>query len=118
MEAGLSVIRRRLSAAAGREVPFQAVFDFMRQTFSYGDALAEYWEDCHDDRNSLLHPDNDFSPYVIQPMSADDIIELFDPMLSLYRYLLIGDLRPTTFREYMAARDAWDALEASEASRV
>ena len=37
------------------------------------------------------------SPYVIQPMSADDIIELFDPMLSLYRYLLLGELRPVSF---------------------
>lgn len=97
LEAGLNVIRRRLSTTAGREVGFRAVFDFVRKTFSYGDALAEYWENAHDDRNALLHPDNDFSPYVIQPMSADDIIELFDPMLSLYRYLLLGELRPVSF---------------------
>lgn len=94
LEAGLSVLRRRLSAAAGRDVGFRAVFDFVRETFSYGDALAEYWEDAHNDRNALLHPDNDFSPYVIQPMFADDIVELFDPMLSLYRYLLLGEPRP------------------------
>ena len=28
-------------------------------------------------------------------MVADDILELFDPMLSLYRYILLGELRPT-----------------------
>lgn len=94
LEAGLSVIRRRLSEEAGRTVSYADVFDMVRATFSYGDALAEYWEDAHDDRNALLHPDNDFSPYVIQPMLADDIYELLDPMLSLYRYILIGDPRP------------------------
>jgi hypothetical protein len=73
------------------------VFEFVRRAFSYGEALADYWQDAHDDRNALLHPDNDFSPYVIQPMSADDIYELFDPMLSLYRYILIGDPRPASF---------------------
>ncbi len=98
LEAGLSVLRQRLSQKAGRSVPFVTVFDFVREHFAYGDALAEYWQDAHDDRNALLHPANDFSPYAIQPMSADDILELFDPMLSLYRYLLIGDPRPAALR--------------------
>jgi hypothetical protein len=31
----------------------------------------------------------------MHPRSADDIWELFDPMLSLYRYILIGEVRPT-----------------------
>jgi hypothetical protein len=70
------------------------VFDFVRETFSYGEALADYWQEAHDDRNALLHPANDFSPYVIQPMSADDILELFDPMLSLTATSSSGSLRP------------------------
>ena len=74
------------------------MFDFVGATFAYGDALAEYWQDARDDRNALLHPANDFSPYVIQPMFADDIMELLDPMLSLYRYILIGDPRPARLR--------------------
>jgi hypothetical protein len=94
LEAGLSVLRRRLSDRADRDVSFHDVFDFVRANFSYGDGLADYWKDAHDDRNALLHPDNDFSPYVIQPMLADDIYELFDPMVSLYRYILIGEPRP------------------------
>ena len=98
LEAGLSVIRQRLSADAGRTVSFRDVFDFVRLTFAYGEGLAEYWEDVHDDRNALLHPANDFRPYVIQPMSADDVLELYDPMLSLYRFLLIGDPRPAEIR--------------------
>jgi hypothetical protein len=31
----------------------------------------------------------------MHPMVADDIYELLDPMLSLYRYLLLGEPRPT-----------------------
>jgi len=84
----------RLSNKAGHTVPFTAVFEFVRATFSYGDALAEFWRDAHGNRTALLHPANEFSPYAIQPMSADDILELFDPMLSLYRYILLGELRP------------------------
>lgn len=95
LEAGLATIRRRLSAPAGRDVSYNDVFDHVRANLTFGDALADYWQDAHDDRNALLHPDNDFSPYAIQPMSADDIVELFDPMLSLYRYILLGEPRPT-----------------------
>ena len=94
LKAGLATICRRLGEAAGRTSSYVDVFDFIRAKFTYGDVLADYWEDAHDDRNALLHPDNDFSPYVIQRMLADDIYELFDPMVSLYRYLLIGEARP------------------------
>lgn len=95
LEAGLSTLRRRLSAAAGRTVSYANVFEFVAASFTAGEALAEYWQDAHDDRNALLHPDNDFSPYVIQPMSADDVWELFDPMLSIYRYILLDEPRPS-----------------------
>ena len=95
LEAGLSTIRRRLSAAAGRSVSYADVFDFVAANFTAGEGLAEYWQDAHDDRNALLHPDNDFSPYVVQPMHVDDIWELFDPMISLYRYVLLGEQRPS-----------------------
>ncbi len=94
LEAGLSVLRRRLGEEAGSIVPFRFVFDFVRKTFAHGDALAEFWEDCHDDRNMLIHPDSDLGAYALHPMVADDIYELLDPMLSLYRYILIGEPRP------------------------
>ena len=54
-----------------------------------------YWEDCRDDRNIVIHPDCDLGAQVMHPRSADDIYELFDPMLSLYRYILLGKPRPT-----------------------
>jgi hypothetical protein len=95
LEAGLSTIRRRMSVVAGHTVSYAETFEFVAIHFTAGEGLAEYWMDTHDDRNALLHPDNDFSPYVIQPMWVDDICELFDPMLSLYRYILLGEPRPT-----------------------
>jgi hypothetical protein len=94
LEAGLSVLRRRLSVAAGRDVSFQAVYDFLSGTFTHGSALVEFWQDRREERNLLMHPDSHSGPHVIAPMCADDIYELWDPMLSLYRFLLIGDLRP------------------------
>lgn len=98
LEAGLSVLRRRLSEQEQRRVSFDDVFRFVANTFSYGEGLAEYWRDCHDDRNALLHPDSIFGAYVMHPMVADDIYELLDPMQSLYRYLLLGELRPAFVR--------------------
>jgi len=95
LEAGLSIVRRGLSAQAGRSVSFSDVFDFVAANFTHGRGLAEFWREAHDDRNALLHPDNDFSPYAIQPMWVDDIWELFDPMLSLYRFILLDEPRPT-----------------------
>jgi hypothetical protein len=94
LEAGLTVIRKRLSAAAKRDVSFDDVFKFVGDNFAYGEDLAEYWKDCHDDRNALLHPDSDFGAYVMHPMDVDAIYEMFDPMLSLYRFLLLGERRP------------------------
>jgi hypothetical protein len=95
LEAGLSVLRRRLSPSLNHQVSYQDVFDHIRATFTCGDALVAYWEDCRDDRNIVIHPDCYLGPEVMHPRSADDIWELFDPMLSLYRYILIGKLRPT-----------------------
>ena len=84
---------RRLSADAGRDISYQETFKFVEDNFVYGSALSEFWQERRDDRNMLLHPHNDISSDVIPPMHADDIVELFDPMLSLYRYLLIGTQR-------------------------
>ena len=95
LEAGLSVLRRRLSADASRNVSFDAVHDFLAGAFSYGEALVEFWRDRRDDRNVLLHPDSNDGPHTFAPMCADDVLELFDPMLSLYRFILIGEARPT-----------------------
>jgi hypothetical protein len=95
LEAGLSVLRRRLSVAEGRDVSYQDVYDHIAERFTCGDALVGYWEDCRDDRNIVIHPACRLGPQVMHPRSADDIWELFDPMLSLYRYILIGKPRPT-----------------------
>jgi hypothetical protein len=94
LEAALVTLRRRLSRAAGRDVSYDTVFDFVRETFAYGDALTEYWRDVYDDRTMVLHPDNRVGNHAIPPLSADDVLELFDPMLSLYRFVLIGKARP------------------------
>ena len=93
LEAGLGTLRKRLSATAGKDVSYAETFTFVETNFRFGTALSEFWQERRDDRNMLLHPDNDISSDVIPPLSADDIFELFDPMLSLYRYLLIGTQR-------------------------
>lgn len=95
LEAGLATLRRRFSAQAGRDVSYRDVHDHIRKTFTYGDALVDYWEDCRDDRHIVIHPDCDLGAEVMHPRNADDIYELFDPMLSLYRYILLGKPRPT-----------------------
>jgi hypothetical protein len=97
LEAGLSVLRRRLSHSVGSDVSFQAAYTFVRQTFSHGEALVAFWENCRHHRNILLHPDSHYGAFAMPPMAADDVLELLDPMLSLYRYLLIGEPRPTSF---------------------
>ncbi len=95
VEAGLATLRRRFSAQQGRDVSYREVKEHLRMTFTCGDALVEYWEECRDDRNIVMHPDCDLGPEVMHPPYADDIWELFDPMLSLYRYILIGKPRPS-----------------------
>jgi hypothetical protein len=95
LEAGLSVLRRRLSVVANRDISYEDVYVHIRDRFTCGDALVEYWEDCRDDRNIVIHPDCRLGPQVMHPRSADDIWEVFDPMLSLYRYILTGRPRPS-----------------------
>jgi len=95
LEAGLSTMRRTFSAQAKRDVSYREVKDHIRETFTCGDALVDFWDDCRDDRHIAIHPDCDLGPEVMHPPWADDLYEMFDPMLSLYRYILIGKLRPT-----------------------
>ena len=40
LEAGLADIRRRMSAATGKDVSYQDVFDFVRATFSEGRGIG------------------------------------------------------------------------------
>ena len=94
LEAALNTLKRRFSAAQGRDVSYDDVYKFIENTFAYGESLVEYLRDCRDNRNILFHPHNYFGEYVMAPLTADDVMELFDPMLTLYRYILIGDLRP------------------------
>lgn len=105
LEAGLATLRRRFSAQEQRDVSYREVKEHIRQTFTYGDALVDFWDDCRDDRHIVIHPDCDLGPDVMHPPWADDHYEMFDPMLSLYRYILIGKSRPT-FEEITVARDA------------
>jgi hypothetical protein len=95
LEAGLATIRNRLSRQAGRQVSYRDVMDHIRATFSFGDALVDFWDDCRDDRNIVIHPDADLGPQVMHPPYADDLYDMFDPMLSLYRYIIIGKRRPS-----------------------
>jgi hypothetical protein len=95
LEGGLAEIRQRLTAAAGRSISYMDTLEFVAGEFTHGEALAQYWYEAHGDRNELMHPDNPDSPYAIHPISADDIWELFDPMLTLYRYIMLGEKRPT-----------------------
>jgi hypothetical protein len=95
LEAGLTVLRKRLSETHGMPVSYDDVYDFIERHFTYGGALVEFWRDRRDDRNLLLHPDSFLGPYAIAPMRADDVYELLGPVLSLYRFLLIGANRPS-----------------------
>lgn len=94
LEAGLGTLRKRLSTSVGRQVSYKDVYEFIAKTFSQGEGLVEFWQDRRDDRNMLIHPDSDAGAHVMLPMLADDIYELLDPMVSLYRYILIGENRP------------------------
>lgn len=95
LEAGLSTLRRRLSNQSGKTMSFRDVYEFIANTFTHGEALAEFWEDRRRERNMLLHPDSSLGAYALHPIEADDVYELLDPMLSLYRYLLLNEPRPT-----------------------
>lgn len=110
LEAGLKVLHRQLCEQAGQSVPFDAVFQHIRETFAYGDALAEFWIDARDDRNIVVHPDCYLGPEVMHPPYADDLMELFGPMLSLYRYIMLGIPRP----DYLAERRASQARTLAE----
>ena len=97
LEAGLTVLRRQLSDRARRGVSFEEVFQHVRETFPYGDSLVDVWTDARDDRNIVVHPDCYLGPEVMHPQYADDLLELFGPMLTLYRYVMLGVIGPRTF---------------------
>ncbi|MCD4817455.1 MAG: hypothetical protein K8S23_02040 [Candidatus Cloacimonetes bacterium] len=50
----------------------------------------KYFEPFYEDRIKIVHPKNNFGLYAQPPMSPDDFYHLYDNLISVYSFLLIG----------------------------
>lgn len=90
-EAGLDLIRHRLIQAGMQNASFQDAYEYLRNNFRLGDALASYFKEQHDTWIAVRHPDSRFGPHWAPRLMADDYYETYGACVSVYRHLLAGE---------------------------
>lgn len=76
----------------GRRRPTEKdVFEYLRQNFRVGDALAAYLDDQRQRWVKTKHPRSDLGVFWAPPLEADDFVETYEALVSLFRHLLSGE---------------------------
>lgn len=94
MEAALDHIRLSLSDIHKKELGFNDVHDYLSDTIHLGEPLSQYLKMCWDNRVMLAHPNSKHGCYSIPPLMADDFYETYEALVTLYRFILLGEDRP------------------------
>jgi hypothetical protein len=94
MEAALRVLRAALGDHFGREFSFTETHAYIADAIHLGDPLSQYLQDCWENRVMLVHPESRRGSYSIPPLLADDFYETYGALVTLYRFILIGEDRP------------------------
>ncbi len=94
MEAALDYLRHALGAQAGQELSYEGVHRHLANTMHLGEPLSQYLKMCWDNRVMLAHPNSRQGCYAIPPLIADDFYETYEALVSVYRFILIGEDRP------------------------
>ena len=94
MEAALDHLRLALGDQQRRELSYNDVHDYLSRTMHLGEPLSQYLRMCWDNRVMLAHPNSKHGCYTIPPLSADDFYETYESLVTVYRFILLGEDRP------------------------
>jgi len=94
MEAALDYLRLSLSEQQQKELGFNDVHDHLTRTIHLGEPLSQYLRLCWENRIKLAHPNSKHGCWSIPPLVADDFYETYEALVTLYRFILLGEDRP------------------------
>lgn len=90
MGSAMEFIRLHLSHERGSEQPMREVYEYLRESFPYGDEVVEYFEEMYDYRVLTIHPASRLGEYWTPPLMVGDVYHLRKSLMSLYRHILTG----------------------------
>ena len=90
LAAALEMIRQHIESERGKDVAYDDVYGYVEDAFP-GGALVDFLRDTYDLRTMLVHPSSRFGEYWAPPMQADDVFEIIEWLVPLYRHILTGE---------------------------
>ena len=90
-EGALQLIRRLLKSSSGESVSYEDAYEYIKQNFQIGDALADYLREQYDKWIMAKHPECRWGIFWSPPLSAEDFLETYEALVSIYRHLITGE---------------------------
>ncbi len=92
LEAALTIILRNIASVDRKSPKIADALQYIEATFPHGAGLADYFRLSYDNRIRTLHPESRFGASWAAPLMADDYLETYDELTSVYRHILTGQL--------------------------
>src|SRR5690606_37833813 len=91
-EGAIDLVREVLAKGGAARTSERDVFDYLRQNFAHGDALAEYLDDQRQRWVKTKHPRSALGVFWAPPIEADDFFETYEALVSIFRHILVGEV--------------------------
>jgi hypothetical protein len=85
-EGALQIIRRLLKRSSGQSVSYEDAYEYIKQNFQVGDALADYLREQYEKWVTAKHPECRWGIFWSPPLSAEDFFETYEALVSIYRH--------------------------------
>lgn len=89
------MVLRKLKQNGIKEPNAKDAAQFIHDAFYDVNRLEKYFEEDYEKRVQSFHPQSRYGTYPYPPIMADDYFQLFNDLLEVYAYLLIGYVHPT-----------------------
>jgi len=97
LDASFSMVQRRLRTLGNPSPSSKDASEFISNVFNT-EGPDRYFQCYYESRIMAFHPSSRFGEFAHSPVIADDCYDLFDSLISVYRYLVCGDVRDNSLR--------------------
>lgn len=90
-EAVFRIIRKHLQYIGNPKPSEQDVYDYIRLNFQMGEHLVKFLEEQYDSWLETKHPLSRFGAEWASSLMADDVLEPYDALISIYRHIVLDE---------------------------
>lgn len=90
-EAAIQIIRERLRAGGNPHPSKKDVFEYINSNFTQNDSWVEYLEEQYEKWIETKHPVSVYGSGWAPSLFAEDIMETYDTLISIYRHIVLGE---------------------------